>query len=437
MNTSNQVTPTAFGRSATQTQQNIAQPVASNDENQLPPSLTRWVQSCHEKAAQRGFNSTQLAQLQYQLKILMEKANNTGKIWVNEWDKQQVPMLRTGAVLDLHCNLPPQKHLKTKRLNTKRGLVEQDEMSSLDRKKQRAERFERELNHKETFTRSDVNHEEYKLDKNQPIKGTSQALEKSYLRLTSSPDPSKVRPASILTQAFNMLMNKYKNGAKYTYICDQFKAIRQDLTVQLIENEFTVKVYETHGRIAIENKDLGEFNQCQSVLQKLYELPHITNSTNRLEFMSYGILYYLFTKNYDSITSIKLKFNARDKENTFIAPALEIMKAKISYNYHLLFKLYSQTKGTTKMLLECFINDERVRALSVICTAYKQISLEFLLNEFHFQEENECMEFITDKQIDKYIELKGESIILKAAEARSAVFESLQRVKKVDIKGQV
>lgn len=370
----------------------------------------------------------------------MELANNSGKLWENNWDKQHVPMLKSGATFQLYCNLAPPKHLREstpRKGKEKKRVIEEDEMTSKDRKKLRAERFERELNYTETYSGGDLNSEEYKFDKNQPIKGTSQALEKSYLRLTSAPDPSKVRPASILIQAFNMLMNKYKNGAKYTYICDQFKAIRQDLTVQLIENEFTVKVYEAHARIAIENKDLGEFNQCQSVLQKLYQQSHITNSTNSLEFKSYGMLYYLFTKNFDSITSIKLKLSARDRENPFIAPALEIVKAKLSNNYHLLFNLYSKTKGTTKLLLECFINNERIRALSIICTAYKQISLEFLLNEFHFQEESDCMQFISEKQIDQYIELKGESIILKAADARAAVFASLQNVRKVDIKGQV
>lgn len=90
-----------------------------------------------------------------------------------------------------------------------------------------------------------------------------------------------------------------------------------------------------------------------------------------------------------------------------------------------------------KKLLDCFITNERVRALSVMCTAYKLLSLEFLLEEFHFDNENDCLTFITEKQVDKFIELKGENVYLNTANARSTVMQHLQQTKKVDIKGQV
>jgi hypothetical protein len=86
----------------------------------------------------------------------------------------------------------------------------------------------------------------------QPLVGRCMNLEKKYFRLTSAPDPDNVRPLPVLEKTLELLKKKWREEQNYSYICDQFKSLRQDLTVQHIKSNFTVNVYEIHARIALE-----------------------------------------------------------------------------------------------------------------------------------------------------------------------------------------
>jgi len=159
------------------------------------------------------------------------------------------------------------------------------------------------------------------------IVGTSSVLEKRYLRLTSAPKPENVRPQTTLEKTLDLLKRKWAADADYAYMCDQFKSMRQDLTVQHIRNDFTVKVYELHARIALEKGDLGEFNQCQTQLKILYDddIPGCRN-----EFMAYRMLYFLMARARSDINIMLQELSPEDKKIPEIAHALQVICKRAS-----------------------------------------------------------------------------------------------------------
>ena len=57
--------------------------------------------------------------------------------------------------------------------------------------------------------------------------GTSEALEKEYLRLTSLPRASDVRPPQVLEAALRLIKQRWVEQSDYKYACEQLKSIRQ------------------------------------------------------------------------------------------------------------------------------------------------------------------------------------------------------------------
>lgn len=197
-----------------------------------------------------------------------------------------------------------------------------------------------------------------------PVMGTCQDLEKSYLRLTAPPVPSKVRPEAVLRQSLVIIKEKWRNENNYHYVRDQLKSMRQDLTVQHIRNDFTVSVYELHARIALEKGDLGEYNQCQTQLRALHQLGL---KGSPMEFKAYHILYFIHVQQHAALNDALADLTPAEKSDKAIKHALDVRSALAVGNYHRFFQLYLNTPNMGAYLIDMFVARERLAALCSIC----------------------------------------------------------------------
>ena len=283
----------------------------------------KWPEALHEyvkRAFARCRGAADQTITQNALKELITNAIMTNSLWTKNWAVEPLPVLigdapaaamptksetihgRVGPELvggrtasALHCTSGrssgvhvnpvaalPGKEVSGKKKKTKKRKHESSEVDQADdqRKTERKQRFFQTQQELKRWVVPEVDTKKLQvltLDGDldlaaMVIKGTSQTIEKEYLRLTSPPHPSTVRPEPVLHKALELVKSKWKKGDHdYIYACSQLKSIRQDCTVQHIKNQFTVSVYEIHARVALESGDINEFNQCQTQLHELYE----------------------------------------------------------------------------------------------------------------------------------------------------------------------
>ena len=284
------------------------------------------------------------------------------------------------------------------------------------------------------------NSEEYFLTmKNEIIKPSEcNNIEKEYYRMNELPDPNQIRPENILKKSLKMLKEKYEsNKFPYKYFEEQFRSIRQDLTIQSIQNDFSLDVYETNARIALKNYDVGNFNQCQTLLIPLYE-KGIKGS--EIEFLCYRIIYTSLMENKESINIIKLikkKFNNsnnnknnkiikkknnnnnnknnNNNNNSFpfeIEYSLKILKSLNENNYFKFFELYQNSPFLSKYLIEPFLPRLRIKALINIAYGfYSEISIKFVQEKIAFKNIKECKDFLEKNKLKIGFNKKGEEIL--------------------------
>lgn len=432
-----------------------------------PESVRRYVQRSF--LPQNDDPSVSRAEVESKLKETIGNAKENGTLYTIDWDAIPLPQALVKADRDaLHnrgAHTSPGDHANSRKrkstdlangessqppwhnTNSRSSLEGRvsypspDKRSSIDDKSTKSSKFQKEAANK----RKRRFESEYKAvyrspsptpPSTGPIVGTSEVLEKRYLRLTAPPVPSNVRPERVLRQTLDLLKKKWRKDGNYSYICDQFKSMRQDLTVQRIKNDFTVSVYEIHARIALEKGDIGEYNQCQTQLRFLYALGL---KGNPIEFKAYRILYFIHTANRTGLNDTIADLTAAEKEEKPIKHALQVRSALALGNYHKFFQLYLDTPNMGAYLMDMFVSRERLAAMCNICKSYKpDLKLRFITEELGFESDADAAQFIIDHNGQHLLEDRSDNIVFLSGKA-GQLFEGVrsEAFRKVDIKGQI
>jgi len=285
------------------------------------------------------------------------------------------------------------------------------------------------------------------------IHGTCQRLEKDFFRLTSVPLPEEVRPRPVLLRAFARLERLWEGhresviakatkpteietsdaenpisafnkeqadtSINYEYLCSQIKAIRQDLRIQRINDVFTVEVYETHARWALQCHDMNEYAGCQTRLAELYRSGLQSRSIG--EFTAYNLLYLTtLTLNKRSnqggssvlklLREIALAGRAQDLKDSkgrvglssasakdpSVAHALRVRAAVVNENHFQFFKLLRETPHLGDLILLPIVDTFRALAIAKIVKGYKpSVPRSLVARQVGLEDQSEeCEEFL-------------------------------------------
>lgn len=242
--------------------------------------------------------------------------------------------------------------------------------------------------------------DDIKLNIDDQLIGTSKSLEKPYFRLAGDtlPDISEIRPLSVLKKSLNYCLKKFAKNNDYDYICEQLRSIRQDLLVQRIEDEFCVKVYETHSILAIKHHDLENLNQSMTSLETLYGL-NFGVFDHICKFYGYRILYLIGVDDINGMYSFIPKIPENILMSNEIQFALKVWKASSCGEYTTFFNLMKEATPLCASVMSIKADYMRFLALSESFKSMRRISLSGYTEILNFKSENETREYLIHNDI--------------------------------------
>ena len=229
----------------------------------------------------------------------------------------------------------------------------------------------------------------------QKVIGTCQNLEKEYLRVQGQVRPELIRPQSVLEKSLGFVLGQYADGKDYCYIQNQCRSIRQDLLLQGIKNDFTIRVVQENIRVALLNQDLKEYEKLRLELHELYvQLPQHANE----EIILCSIVYLILKEDYQSELTKLTEMQESELVLASVLFAQKVLNSLSQGNYALFFRLLKQIKGVSRNVIDIFKLKWQLRCLQLITKAFKSNEIEphLVQSVFALEDQREYNRFIKE-----------------------------------------
>lgn len=376
--------------SSNQAQSAAAQP----PQDKWPPKLQTFVENSFKQCN----GEYERTCMQNTLKMIIQNATKNNRIWSTDWDSQPLPRvthLPTGSDKKDSSSKDDDRrgNGRQNRKMRRKAAEAYNEVADLDADREaREKRHKRFIDMERGYTGSSaggMNNDldgETKFMSSEAVVGTCMEMEKMYIRLQSMPDPATVRPERVLVKWAERLQVKYDTDeADWEWISDQFKAIRQDMVIQHIRSANAITVYETNGRLALQEHDYPEFYKIQSFLMGLYK-DNADSRANEAEFLAYRLFYWMLNNNTVDMTKDIRNMEPQVKQHPCIKHAVQLHQALELSDYVSFFRLYSDTPNMGKSIVDTLRDRIRTRALRVILRSYKpSIPVDFVQAQLGFK----------------------------------------------------
>ena len=255
-------------------------------------------------------------------------------------------------------------------------------------------------------------------------------------------DISDVRPPRVLQAALKRVRDLAGTGAggaggsggshsctsndsySWVHANEQLKSIRQDLVVQHERGRLTVECYQCHLRLALEEGDLNEANQCiTQLLDLLPALQHgggaargggsgscsgggcaaaaapgpssLVDSAAFDEVAAYVVLHALYRRNTKQVHELLAKLTAAQCRGPAVSHALQLASAVLTGNWVRFFALYGSTPHMGAYIVDFLVDRQRVAAFHSMRAACRpSLPLSAVESALGFGSSEEALRFL-------------------------------------------